>query len=207
MHAHKLNNNCTSKQITFAHILTNTLYSVKEVTISAQSSMLVSTQFMGLVCVAAQPIATVHAPQHPTISGIPEWVKLDNYKNCLIVTDNCAPYDIVLPQNEILGVLEFESEQCVPLDERTVSSIINSIEQKFPKVQRKHFSCDEIAQKANLNVPSEFKQRYIDILYQQQAAISINKMGLGRPKNFTHKIHLKDNYLVYRKQFKILEAH
>jgi phenylacetate-coenzyme A ligase PaaK-like adenylate-forming protein len=27
------------------------------------------------------------------------------------------------------------------------------------------------------------------------------------PKNFTHKIHLKDNNPVYRKQFKIPEAH
>ncbi len=32
-------------------------------------------------------------------------------------------------------------------------------------------------------------------------------MDLGRAKNFTHKIHLKDNNPVYRKQFKIPEAH
>jgi hypothetical protein len=35
----------------------------------------------------------------------------------------------------------------------------------------------------------------------------MNKMDLGRAKNFTHKIHLKDNNPVYRKQFKIPEAH
>ena len=66
---------------------------------------------------------------------------------------------------------------------------------------------NETAQKANLNVPAEFKQRYIDILYKHQAAISINKMDLGRAKYFTHKIHLKDINPVYRKQFKIPEAH
>jgi hypothetical protein len=32
-------------------------------------------------------------------------------------------------------------------------------------------------------------------------------MDLGRENNFTHKIHLKDNNPVYRKQFKIPEAH
>jgi len=56
-------------------------------------------------------------------------------------------------------------------------------------------------------VPEELKQRYIDILFKHQAAISVNKMDLGTAKNFTHKIHLKDNNLVYHKQFKIPEAH
>jgi hypothetical protein len=32
-------------------------------------------------------------------------------------------------------------------------------------------------------------------------------MDLGRAKNFTHKIHSKDNNPVYRKQFKIPEPH
>jgi hypothetical protein len=37
-------------------------------------------------------------------------------------------------------------------------------------------------------------------------AISVNKMDLARAKNFTHKIHLRDNSPVYRKKFKIPEA-
>jgi hypothetical protein len=37
MHTHKLNYNSMSKQITFAHMLPNALYSVKEVTIPALS--------------------------------------------------------------------------------------------------------------------------------------------------------------------------
>ncbi len=53
----------------------------------------------------------------------------------------------------------------------------------------------------------EVKQKYVDILYKHQAAISMNKMDLGRAKNFTHKIHLKDKNPVYHKQFKIPEAH
>jgi hypothetical protein len=204
MHQHKLNYDSTSKQITFAHMLTNALYAVKEVTIPALSSMMVTTKYKGLTSETAQPIAAIHAPQHPTISGMPAWVTLNNYKNSKLIIDNCAPYDIVLPRNEIL---EFESEQCQPLNEDTVASIISNIEQKFPKVPKKHFSYAEIEQKANLNVPDELKQRYIDILFKHQAAISTSKMVLGRAKNFTHKIHLKDNNPVYRKQFKIPEAH
>jgi hypothetical protein len=86
----------------------------------------------------------------------PAWVSLDNYKNCRLIIDNCALFDIVLSRNEILGVLEFESEQCVPRNEDTVASIISDIEQKFPKVMKKHFLSNEIAQNAKLNVPAEF---------------------------------------------------
>jgi len=139
MHQHKLNYNSTSKQITFAHMLTNALYAVKEVTIPALASMMVTTKYKGLTSDSTQPIATIHAPQHPIISGMPAWVTLDNYKNCKLIIDNCAPYDIVLPRNEIIGVLEFKSEQCLPLNEDTVASIISNIEKKSPIVPKKHF--------------------------------------------------------------------
>ncbi len=39
MHAHKMNYDTTSKQITFAPMLTNNLYAIKETTILALSSM------------------------------------------------------------------------------------------------------------------------------------------------------------------------
>jgi len=63
-------------------MLTNALYAVKEVTIPALSSMMVTTKYKGLTSDSAQPIAIIHAPQHPTISGMPEWVSLDSYKIC-----------------------------------------------------------------------------------------------------------------------------
>jgi hypothetical protein len=131
-----------------------------------------TTKYKGLNNETAQPIATIHAPQHPTISGMPAWVTLDTYKNCKLIIDNCAPYDITIPRNEIMGVLKFEQEQCLPLNEDTVASIISDIEQKFPKVPKKHFSRDEIAQKANINVPPEVKKDtltyYISIKQQSQ---------------------------------------
>jgi hypothetical protein len=65
----------------------------------------------------------------------------------------------------------------------------------------------EIAKTAHLNVPSQCKQRYIDILHKHQQAISANKYDLGLATNFKHKIHLKDNAPAYHKQFKIPEAH
>jgi len=112
---------------------------VKKVTIPALASMMVTTKYKGLTSDSAQPIATIQAPQHPTISGMPAWVTLDNYKNCKLIIDNCAPYDIVLPRNEIIGVLEFKSEQCLPLNKDTVASIISNIEKKVPRSAQKTF--------------------------------------------------------------------
>jgi hypothetical protein len=106
----------TSKQITFAHMLTNALYTVKETTIPALSTMIMSTEFKGNICDTAKPVAMVHAPHNPTISEMPALVTLDKYKNCKVVINNWAPYDIDLVQNEVLGVLKFEPEECIPLN-------------------------------------------------------------------------------------------
>ncbi len=79
-----------------------------------------------------------------------------------MVIDNCAPYDVVIARNEILGVLEFEPEECIPMTENSISAIIAEIHQKFPKVPKKQFTRHEIEQKAQLQVPNEYKKRYID---------------------------------------------
>jgi hypothetical protein len=47
----------------------------------------------------------------------------------------------------------------------------------------------------------------VDILYKHQKAISANKYDLSLASHYKHKINLKDNSPVYRKQFKIPEAH
>ncbi len=51
------------------------------------------------------------------------------------------------------------------------------------------------------------RQHHLQYIHKHQQAISVNKYDLGLATNFKHKIHLKDNNPVYRKQFKIPEAH
>ncbi len=88
-----------------------------------------------------------------------------------------------------------------------ISAILSDIDNKLPKVPKKKLTKDEIATKSHLNVPNKYRQKYIDIIYKHQKGISVNKYDLGLATNFKHKIHLKDNNPVYRKQFKIPEAH
>jgi len=103
--------------------------------------------------------------------------------------------------------MDVEAEQLQPLEDSMISAILSDIDSKLPKVPKKKLSKDEIATNSHLNVPNECKQKYIDILYKHQKAISVNKYDLGLATNFKHKICLKDNNLVYQKQFKIPEAH
>jgi len=103
--------------------------------------------------------------------------------------------------------MDIETDKLIPLEDSTIAAILNDIEKHLPKVPKKKLTKPEIAAKANLNVHSEYKNRYVDKLYKHQEAISANKYNLGLATHYKHKIHLKDNSPVYRKQFKIPEAH
>jgi len=43
-----------------------------------------------------------------------------------------------------------------------------------------------------LQVPDEFREKYIDILFKYQEAISLDKYDLGLAQNYKHNIHLKN---------------
>jgi hypothetical protein len=90
-----------------------------------------------------------------------------------LVIDNCAPYDIVFATNEILGVLEFKPEECIPLTEQTISAIILTFTKSFQGSKEKIFEVTN-QKKANLQVPIEYKQQYLGILFKHQEAISID---------------------------------
>ncbi len=92
-----------------------------------------------------------------------------------------------------LNIMDVEKDELIPMEDSTISAILQDIDKKLPKVPKKKLSHEEIANKAHLNVPDQFKQRYIDILFKHQQAISVNKYDLGLAKSFQHQIHLKDN--------------
>ncbi len=99
--------------------------------------MIINAKFNGTICNAANPVATIHAPNNPTISGMPALVTLDKYQHWKLVIDNCAPYEITLARNEVVGVLEFEPDRPIPLNEKTISALISDTHGQLPKVPKK----------------------------------------------------------------------
>jgi hypothetical protein len=84
--------------------------------------------------------------------------------------------------------------------------VCQDIHNRFPKVKRKRLTREEIRWRCHLQVPEEFDKQNLDILCKHQDTLSIDKYDLGLAKDFKHKIHLKTQDPVYRKQFKTDEV-
>ena len=207
MHKNKLHYDVQTRQVKIAGIEGDQIVAIKEQVLPALASTVVTAKYKGKTEPNVHFIASIFAPKNPMLSGMPAVVTVDKNNNCKIVIDNCAPYDVIIDRNDILALMDRETEQLQPLEDSVISAILTDIDKKLPKVPKRKLSKEEIAAKANLNVPNTYKQKYIDILYKHQKAISVNKYDLGLASNFKHRIHLKDNNPVYRKQFKIPEAH
>jgi hypothetical protein len=74
------------------------------------------------------------------ISGMPSIINMDKKNICNIVIENCAPYDVTLERDDILGILEIDEEEIVPLTDDFISSVCQDIHNRFPKVKRKRLS-------------------------------------------------------------------
>jgi len=138
---------------------------------------------------------------------MPTVVSIDKNNNCKIIVDKCATFDVIIDRNDVLGFMDIETDELIPMEDSTIAAILSDIDKHLPTVPKKKLTKAKIAAKANLNVSSEYKNQYADILYKHQKAISVNKYDLGLATHYKHKIHLKDNSPVYRKQFKIPEVH
>jgi hypothetical protein len=207
MHQHKLLYNVQTRQVKIAGVEFDQIVAIKEQTLPALTSTVITAKYKVKVNKDNNYIASIFSPRTPMLSGMPAIVSIDKNNNSKIVLDNCAPYDVTISRNDILGIMDAEPDEPIPMEDSTISAILQDLDNKLPKVPKRKLTKDEIAQKAHLNVPQEFKQKYIDILHKHQQAISVNKYDLGLATNFKHKIHFKDNDPVYRKQLKIPEAH
>ncbi len=105
---------------------------------------------------------------------------------------NCAPYEVTIKRNNLLGLVEIKEDKLIPLTDDTAAEICAVIKDNIPKTPRIKLTRDEIAWCCNLQVPDKFPERYIDILFKHQEAISLDKYDLGLSKNYKHKIHLKN---------------
>ena len=158
-------------------------------------------------------IATIQTP-HSLITGPPGLIKFDKEGVACAVIQNCSPYTIWIERNDPLGYAEHHTEESntEKLDKRFLVKLLQEVRIGSISQSRLHLWTDEakkehIKEHAHINVPITHKAKYEDLILQHFGIVSIDKGDLGRVQNFFHKIHLKDNEPVYRKQFKIPDAH
>jgi hypothetical protein len=170
MHRHKLHYDVQNRQVKIAGVEFDQIIAIKEQTLPALTSTVIMAKYKGKVVKDTNYIASIFSPKMPMVSGMPAIISIDKNNNCKIVLDNCAPYDITISRNDILGIMDTEPDDPIPMEDSTISAILQELENKLPKVPKRKITKDEIANKAHLNVPEKYKQKYIDILHKHQQA-------------------------------------
>ncbi len=139
IHAHKLTYDVISCRVKFAGDGTNSISALKNTLLLAMTSTVVKAIFKGTRDEKATYIANICAPRTPMVSGMPSIVKVDKNNICHIIIKNCAPYDDTLERDDVLGVMETEEDELVPLTDDFISSVCQDIPNRFPKVKRKDY--------------------------------------------------------------------
>jgi len=92
----------------------------------------IKAKYKGLRDPQATYVANICAPQTLMVSGVPSIISIDEHNICHIVVQNCAQLD----RDDILGIMEIEDEQLVPLTDDFISSVCQDIHDRFPKVKK-----------------------------------------------------------------------
>jgi len=88
MHKHKLHYDIQTSQVKIAGIEIDQIVAIKEQTLLAFASMVVSAKYKGKVSKDMTYIASIFTPNTPTISRMPAVVSIDINNNCKIIVDN-----------------------------------------------------------------------------------------------------------------------
>ncbi len=92
--------------------------------------------------------------------------------------------------------------KCQREHRKSTVNFINEIRDTTSKIQKPiYLTRDEIEKRVKMNIPTAHKDKYLDLLYKFRSVISKDKSDLGMAKNFFHRIVLKDDAPVYRKQY------
>jgi len=145
MHCNKLIYDVNTRQLKFVDSKMNTICATKQITIPAMTSSIVTTKFNGEVHKDKTYVATFHCPGSPTLTGVASLVSINENQNCKVVIENCAPYEVTIKRNDIMGLVEIEEDELYPLTDDTTSEICASVKSKIPENPRANLSRDKIA--------------------------------------------------------------
>ena len=85
---------------------------------------------------------------------------------------NTAPYPITLGQNEFIGALDqwTDVDDPLPLEQKMIDQFIHKLDTKTQRLM----ADQEIDNKANLNVPEQYKAQYLNLLQKYRKLISVS---------------------------------
>jgi len=122
----------------------------------------------------------------------------------VIMVKNCNTHDILIPAKTVVCDLDLLADDDVTINATTTLQQPPDTPMPMP--------LDANARKAfinriRINVPDNYRPQYVRLFLANHDIFSTNKLDLGRANNFEHNIRLKSSVPIYRKQFRIPEAH
>jgi hypothetical protein len=110
MHKHKLHYDVQTRQVIISGIDINQTVAIKAQTLPALASTVIMAKYKAKVDKNVNYIASIYAPRMSMISGMPAIVSIDKNNNGKIIVDNCALHDVQIDPNDILGIMDTESD-------------------------------------------------------------------------------------------------
>jgi len=135
MHKHKLHYDVQTGQVKIASIEGDQIVAIKEQVLPALASTIITDKYKGKILQNVNFIVSIFAPRSPMLSGMPAIVTIHKNDNCRLMIDNCAPYNITIDRNDVIRLMDVETEQLQPLEDSVISAILNDIEKVTESAQ------------------------------------------------------------------------
>ncbi len=111
-----------------------------------------------------------------------------------------------LKAGDILGILDTETDTMVPFSGKASLPFVSKSTNAYQKSKRERGPGKKLKTGAT-SVHKNNTGANTSTLFKHKATISMDKYDLGLAKDFTDRIHLKDDQPIFRKQFNLPEAH
>ena len=155
-------------------------------------------------------MVTVTSEDCPYLSGGPAMVIPDHNGLVQVPVNNTAYESFELVRNEPIGRAEnLQGCQAKEITDEYVSSVRRNVEEDLARTgeQLTEIKRKFIMENTDLShVPEEWRPRYLELILKHHAAVSKDKLDLGRTEALLHDIELRDREPIYVQQFKIPDA-
>ena len=136
---------------------------------------------------------------------VPEAMTTMNNDIAIIMVKNCDTHELVIPGKTEICEIEQLNPEDVTINATTVMPTTDA-DTPLPKPLNAHDQ-GKFMECIKMNVPQEHAKAYVSLFSRNYDIFSKDKEDLGRANNFKHNIKLHNNLPVYRKQFRIPDAH
>jgi hypothetical protein len=169
-----------TKQISFLPTSSKAIFATKYFTLPPLATVLIQARTFQTIDDKLNYIADIGVPKQPFISGPSTWVSFDHRNQCTLQIQNCAPHEVSVKADDILGILKTEKDTPIPFSDESLATICEQIHQRLPKVKKRAWTRKEIKDRCHLGAPEPYRSQYIDTLVKHKAAIRLDKYDLGQ---------------------------